>query len=132
MQSIQTSAKYYFPISIISHLKKSRSLDPPTEAGGLAFRLHHPAGHILPLRLRAVKGRKLFPLTVLVSAAHAAQRDGSDGSRPATGISNQSASRSASIDISRNRFQIKPKLHFLHKQVLEEADEAYDEFESAS
>jgi hypothetical protein len=132
MQSIHTRAKYYFPISIIRHPKKSRGLDSPTEARGLAFRLHHPAGHILPLRLRTVKGRKLFPLTVLVSAAHATQRDGSNGSRSVRRISNQDAPRSVSIDVSKNRFPVNHKLHFLHKQSLEEADEAYDEFESAS
>jgi len=103
MQSTRTRTKHDFPISIACCEKTPRSLDPPTETGGLAFRLHHPAVHILPLRLRAVKGRKLFPLTVLVSAAHGVQRDGSDGS----------------------------KLHFLHKQGPEEANEAYYEFESA-
>ena len=137
MQSIRSRTKPNFPISIAC-CKTPRSLDPPTEAGGLTypggmlFRRSHPAVHILPLRLRAVKGRKLFPLTVLASAAHGVQRDGSDGSRPATRMSNQSVSRSALIGVSKNRFQIKHKLHFLHRQGLEEVDEAYYEFESAS
>lgn len=132
MQSIHSRTKQGFRFSIAYPQKTIRSLDPPTEAEGLAFRLHSPAVHILPLRLRAVKGRKLFPLTVLVSAAHGVQRDGSDGSRPATGVSNRGTSRSGWISVSENRFQTEHKLHFLHKQGLEEVDEAYDEFESAS
>jgi len=38
---------------------------------------------MVPLRLRPVKGRKLFPLTGLVSAAYAWPRNGSGGSRSA-------------------------------------------------
>ncbi len=46
-----------------------------------AFRLHRPAWCILPLRLRTVKGRKLSPLAVLVSAEYAVQRNGSGAAK---------------------------------------------------
>ena len=151
MQSKRSRTRPDFAISTARHRKTIRGLDPPTdnipgvigEAGGLTylmkrgmlFRFHHPARNILPLRLRAVKGRKLFPLTVLVYAATDAQRDGSNGyhlrfnrgSRLATSLSNGVAARSC-----KHRFQTEHKLHFLHKQGLEEVDEAYDEFESAA
>jgi hypothetical protein len=83
-----------------------RGLDSPAKAGGLAFRLHHPAWHILPLCLHAVKGRKLSPLTALGLTAFCAQRDGSGGSRQATGMEKED------------------QLNFLQYQQLEEVDEA--------
>ncbi len=107
-------------ISATHYQKTTMQLDSPTKAGGLTSRLHHPIGNILPLRLRAVKGHKLSSLTVLVSAAHDAQRDGSGRSRLAAGV----------VIDSKNSFQAKHKLNFLHNQDLEEVDEAHHEFES--
>ena len=132
MQPIHSQTRHEIAISITRHQKTTRSLDSPTEAGGLAFRLHHLAGNIVPLRLCAVKGRKLFPLTVLVCAAHDAQRDGSGGSRPAAGMSTGVVSRSSLVGAPRNRFQTEHQLNFLQSQRLEEIDEAQHEFESTS
>ena len=111
--------------------KTNQSLDSPTEAaGGLACCLHPPALHILPLRLRAVKGRKLSPLTVLVCAAYGAQRDGSGRSRPAAGMSTRFESRPGTVSNLKNHFQTEDQLNFFPSQGLEEADETHHEFES--
>lgn len=107
MQSIQSRTKHEFAISIAYHQRIIRGLDPPAVAEGLTFCLHY-------------------------STAHGIQRDGSDRSRPVMAMSNQDVSRTAWIGVAMNCFQTKHKIHFLHKQVPEEAYEAYYEFESAS
>ncbi len=117
-------------LSTSCHQKTARSLDSPTEAGGLTFCLHHPALPILPLRLRAVKGRKLSPLTVLVCAAYGAQRDGSGRSRPAARIPTRIETHSGLVSPPKNRFQTPDQLNFLPSQSLEEVDETHHEFES--
>jgi hypothetical protein len=110
------------------HQKIIRSFDSPAKAGGLAYRLHPPALHILPLRLHAVKGRKLSPLTACGFTAFSAQRDGSGGSRQATDFSNQVGHPQA----FKASFRKEDQLHFLQCQQLEEVDEAHHEFESPS
>ena len=113
-----------------------RGLDSPAKAGGLAGRLHHPAGHILPLRLHAVKGRRLFPLTTLGLTALGAQWDGSSGyhprfnrgSRRVTGLENEAGYQQA----CKIGFRKEDQLNFLQDQPLEEVDEANYEFESPS
>jgi len=105
-----------------------RGLDSPTKAGGLAFRLHHPAWHILPLRLHAVKGRRLSPLTALGLTAFCAQRDGSSGSRRVTGLENE-VGYHQDFKIG---FRKEDQLNFLQSQQLEEVDEANHEFDSPS
>ena len=53
---------------------------------GCGYYTHTPNSLLLPLRLRPVKGRKLFPLTGLVFAAYTQQRGGSAATkRPCTG-----------------------------------------------
>ena len=131
-------ARREFAIFSTPHYQKIvRLLDSPTKAGGLTFRLHHPTGNILPLHLRAVpkghaiKGKsKNTPLTVLVSAAHDAQRDGSNESRLATGMSTGIETQLDLVIDPKNSFQTAHKLNFLHNQDLEEVDEAHHEFES--
>jgi len=113
--------RFYYQITI-------RSLDSPAKAGGLAGRLHHPAGHILPLCLHTVKGRRLSPLTALGLTALCAQRDGSSGSRRVTGLENEVGDHQA-FKIS---VQKEDQLNFLQYQPLEEVDEAHHEFESPS
>ena len=131
MHPKHSRTKRKFTIVSIPHYQKTvRPLDSPTKAGGLTFRLHHPTGNILPLHLRAVKGKSLCPLTVLVSAAHDAQRDGSNESRPATGMSTGIETQLDLVIDPKNSFQTAHKLNFLHDQDLEEVDEAHHEFES--
>jgi len=140
MHPILFRTRHKFTISITGNQKTTRTLDSPTEAGSLSFRLHHLAGNILPFCLRPVKGRKLFLLTGLVFAAHGAQRDGSGaakrppmrGHRPAAGMPTKIASRPDLVGASKNRFQTEHRLNFLHQQGLEEVDEAHNEFECAS
>jgi hypothetical protein len=101
--SLETGCSY----TPLPHYRNiNRGLDSPAKAGGLACHLHHPALHILPLCLHAVKGRKLSPLTALGFTAFCAQRDGSGGSRQATGMEKED------------------QLNFLQYQQLEEVDEA--------
>ena len=122
-------ARREFAIFSTPHYQKIvRLLDSPTKAGGLAFRLHHPAWHILPLCLHAVKGRRLSPLTALGFTALCAQRDGSGGSRQAIDFSNEI---SLPQDI-KTGFRKEDQLNFLQDQQLEEVDEANHEFESPS
>jgi len=103
-------------------------LDSPAKAGGLACRLHHPAGHILPFCLHAVKGRRLSPLTALGLTAVGAQRDGSSGSRRVTGLENEIDYHQA----FKIGFRKEDQLNFLPYQPLEEVDEAHHELESPS
>ena len=103
-------------------------MDSPAKAGGLADRLHHPAGHILPFRLHAVKGRRLSPLTALGLTALGAQRDGSSGSRRVTGLENEFGDP----QVLKIGLRKADQLNFLQSQPLEEVDEAYHEFESPS
>jgi hypothetical protein len=127
MQSISFETGCNYPPHIHYQITL-RGLDSPTKAGGLAFRLHHPAWHILPLCLHDVKGRRLSPLTSLGLTAICAQRDGSSGSRRATGLENEVGYHQA-IKIG---FRKKDQLNFLQYQTLEEIDEANHEFESPS
>ncbi len=127
MQSIsfETGCNY---ATHIHYQITTRCLDSPAKAGGLACRLHHPAWHILPLCLHAVKGRRLSPLTALGFTALCAQRDGSSGSRRVTGLENEVGYHQA-FKIS---VQKEDQLNFLQYQPLEEVDEANHEFDSPS
>lgn len=127
MQSIplETGCEYE---SRFHHHKMVRCLDSPAKAGSLAYHLHHPTLHSVPLRLRAVKGRRLYPLTVLGFTALCAQWDGSGGSRQATSFSNV-VGYLQNTNVS---FQTEDQLHFLQHQELEEVDGANHEFEIPS